>query len=336
MFDTYQPSGRFSFLSLPLLLAGVAAAIALAYVYYLALHFIPLIYISFLVTAGMGIALGFAGVTIVKTGKVRNQAVALLIGLLLLLSGLGAKFYFQYQQMIGEAVEMTLQVPDARDQPRELVEQVVRQNLSFMDHIRIRVQTGWNIGRRGGGAPASGVFVWIVWLLEALIIGWLSISGPLEHASVPFSEKTDQWADEEEMVMLLPITDEQMVASIQSAASVDDLLSFPIPQTDESNQFAMYKVNSIEGQEMEDAYLSVDRLTLSVNSKGEQETKTQPLVKHAILSSQNRKRLMENAELLQEAMAEYRQAVDAEQVDRETGELAEDRENRDGTNDPAG
>ncbi len=323
MFDTYQPSGRFSFLSLPLLLAGVAAAIALAYVYYLALHFIPLIYISFLVTAGMGVALGFAGVTIVKTGKVRNRAVALLIGLLLLLSGLGAKFYFQYQQMIGEAVEMTLQDPDARDQPRELVEQVVRQNLTF-------------IGRRGGGAPVSGVFVWIVWLLEALIIGWLSISGPLEHASVPFSEKTDQWADEEEMVMLLPITDEQMVASIQSAANVDDLLSFPIPKTDESNQFAMYKVNSIEGQEMEDAYLSVDRLTLSVNSKGEQETKTQPLVKHAILSSQNRKRLMENAELLQEAMAEYRQAVDAEQSDQETGELAEDRENRNGTDNPAG
>jgi hypothetical protein len=131
-------------------------------------------------------------------------------------------------------------------------------------------------------------------------------------AGEPYSEKLNEWASEEETVMNLPITDEEMVTQIKSATSVDDLLSLPIPKTDESNKFATYLVNSIEGQELEDAYLSVDLHEFSVNSKGEQETKTTPLVKHAILTSDQRKQLVENADLMQEAFDAYREAVESD------------------------
>ena len=80
----------------------------------------------------------------------------------------------------------------------------------------------------------------------------------------------------------------------------------------------MYTVNSIPGQELEDAYLSVTNVTISVNNKGEQETKTTMLVKHAILSSANRNQLIENAELLQEALADFRSSKNAEEIEAES------------------
>ena len=136
----------------------------------------------------------------------------------------------------------------------------------------------------------------------------------MNRAKEPFSEKMNEWADEAEVVMALPVTDAEMVSKINSASSVDELLEIPIPKTDESHQFARYTVNSIKGQELEDAYLSVDLLTISLNKEGQEETQEQPLVQHAILSSEQRKQLEENASLLQEAMAEYRLALEEEQA----------------------
>lgn len=187
-----------------------------------------------------------------------------------------------------------------------------QQNFSIVDHLKLRVEQGWNIGRRGNGAPVGGFFVYLVWLIEAGMLLFYGTKNPLAASGEPYSEKLGEWASEEESVMNLPIMDEKMVAQIQSANSVDDLLSIPIPKTDESDTFAIYRVNSLEGQELEDAYLSVDLLELSVNKKGEQETKVTSLVRHAVLTSDQRKQLLENADLMNEAFAAYRESVEAD------------------------
>ncbi len=72
---------------------------------------------------------------------------------------------------------------------------------------------------------------------------------------------------------------------------------------------------------MEDAYLSVDLLTMSINSKGEEEKKETPLVKYAILSSAQREQLVEDASLLQEAIREFQAA---ELAEADEGEQIED------------
>ena len=102
------------------------------------------------------------------------------------------------------------------------------------------------------------------------------------------------------------MTNEEMVRQIESATTVDGLLEIPIPKTDQSDRFAVYRVNSIQGQELEDAYLSVDLLELSLDKEGNQQAKTKSLVQHAVLSAEQRKQLVENASLLKEAMTEYR------------------------------
>lgn len=319
MFETYRPSGRFGALTFPLLIVGLFASAALAFVYQLLLDLIPLIYISFLITLGLGFAIGIAGAMTVSGGKIRNVLFAGGIGILMTLTALGAKYYFQYRSIVAEFVTDEMQQQQIPAAQRAEVEEAVMQSLTFVRHLQLRADIGWQIGR-GGGLPIEGGFVYLIWLIEAGVVGYLGVKIPVARAREPYSEKLDAWANEAEIVMTLPITSVEMIAKIRAATSVEELLTIPIPQTDESHQFAVYTVNSIEGEELEDAYLSVELITLSVNSKGEQEKTEEPLVKHAILSSTQRHQLVEDASLLQEALHDFREA----KIDEMLGEGDDD------------
>ena len=326
MFQTYQPSGKMGALTLPLILVGIGLAIALALAYQFLLEWIPLIYVSFLLTWGMGIALGMVGVWVVNTGAMRNVVVAAIMGLLIVLAGVSAKFCFQYSGWLNASTLFVMDQEKFSEDQYDEVRQNIAAEIGFMEYINIRVNEGFTIGGGGGGMPLKGVFVYAIWLIEFGVIAWFGIRMPASAASLPYSEKLAAWASEEEAVMTLPVTDPEMVARIKSAESVDDLLQIPIPKTDVSKQFAVYRVNSIPGQEMEDAYLSVDLVSYTTNSKGETETTTDPLVKHAILSSENRYQLVENTSLLQEAMAAYRESIEAEQQASDESEGTENGE----------
>lgn len=313
MFETYKPSGRFGLSTFPAILIGMALVVAMAYVYQLLLEWIPLIYINFLLTLGVGIGVGMITTFIVHYCSIRNPIMAGALGLVLCLTCLGAKFWFQYNAIIAVAATEVMLEQEIPEDERSVVISQLKEEITFMKHIKFRVDQGWNIGR-GGGAPVAGIFVYLIWLIELGAVLYYGVSPGYDAAGEPYSEKLRAWASEEESVMVLPISDQTMVDKIKAANSVDELLSIPIPESDQSNQFAVYKVNSIEGQELEDAYLSVDLVVISVNSKGEEEKKETKLVKHAILSSQQREHLVENASLLQEAMADYRESLLEEQA----------------------
>lgn len=297
----------------PLILVGIGLAIALAFAYQFLLEWIPLIYVNFLLTWGMGVAMGLVGVWVVKTGASRNVMIAASMGLIISLAAVSAKFYFQYSAVLAMETENEMKVRGAGEDQYKEIRQEIAAQLDFWTYMKIRTDIGFTIGRGGGGMPLKGIFVYAIWLIEFAVIAWFGIRMPSSAAGLPYSEKLSAWANEEEAVMTLPVTDPEMVARIKSAQSVDDLLNIPIPKTDVSKQFAIYRVNSIPGQDMEDAYLSVDLVSYTTNSNGETETTTDPLVRHAILSSKNRYQLVENASLLQEAMAAYRESIEMEQ-----------------------
>ena len=322
MFETYKPSGGFGIALLPLILIGAAIAIGVAFVYQLLLNWIPLIYVNFLLTLGVGALLSFVAVTICFYGHCRNRMLGFLVGLLLATSFLGAKFWFQYQtaypivrgQVLNE-LKFNEEFNLNEEQAETAADEYMSQNYSLLDHLGMRVDEGWQIGRRGNGGPVAGYFVYLIWLIEAGIIYFLAASGGLSQSGSPYSEKMSTWANEGEVVMNLPITNAEMITQIQQASTVEQLLEIPIPKTDESATFAVYKTNSIPGDELEDAYLTVELLEFSINKKGEQEKKETQLVTNAILSSDKRKELIENASLLEEALADYRQAVIEETID---------------------
>ena len=317
MFDVYKPSGSVGILTYPLVLIGVVFAILMAFIYHLCLSWIPFIYLNFLASIGMGMGLGKIGSFAVTKGQCRNLLLAGVIGILLATAGLGAKYWFQHQSVLHTATAMIRQDPTIPEADRQKAITEFQSAFTIGEYLRLRANQGWQIGR-GGRLPIAGIFVYLVWLIEAGFFYYCAVIGTWTAAGQPFSEKNHQWANESQVVMTLPVTDPAMVAKIQSATSVADLLTIPIPQTDQSNRFAVYTVNSIPGQELEDAYLSVSNVTISVNNKGEQETNTTMLVKHAILSSANRNQLIENAELLQEALADFRSSKNAEEIEAES------------------
>lgn len=325
MFDVYKPSGGIGFLTWPLFVAGLVVVLVLAYVYALLLELIPFIYVNALLTVGMGIAIGTIAAFIVKTGHCRNVFLAMLIGLLLAIAGIGGKLVSQYDRARHEGRAWLETTNEISDEERPEVLAAFDGGYTFLAHLQERVDAGWNIGRGGNGAPIGGWLVYLVWVIEAGIIFYFAWTMSRGAAKEPYSEKMNLWADESESVMMLPITSDEMVSKIQAATSVDELLEIPIPKTDESAKLAQYIVNSIPGQEMEDAYLTVKTIEYSINKKGEQETTETVLVENAILSSQQRVQLVENAELLNEAMDDYRKSLQEERLAQQSAQESAER-----------
>ncbi len=337
MFETYKPSGRFSPFVIPAWLIAIVIVVALAFVYQMLLRWLPFIWVSFLITMGFGIVIGAIGTIVVALGHCRNLTLGFLIGSTLLLAGVGGKFYFQHMHFRSQVEQNIRQDRAIGKQLQELLAAAEKENpelanmanemdklveaelaaVTFSETIKHRVDNGWNLGgraRKGGGLPVKGVFVYLIWLAELGIIGYFAVPIVVRTSGDPYSEKLNDWANEAEQVMFLPVTSEEMVAKIRSATSVDELLEIPIPQTDESMQFAHYYTHSITGQELEDAYLTVELVTYSYNANGEQTTNEEPLVKYAIITSEQRKLLVENASLLQEALEDYRESVEEEEM----------------------
>lgn len=318
MFHVYSPSGRFSPLALLLIPVATIGVVALAYVYQLGLHWIPVIYVSFLLTWGMGMAIGKATEFVIVAGHVRNVALSLLVVAILVVFGIGAKFGFQFMHAriaIAEQVSKLNQEElgvdwDQQLDPGELdkIREDYVAGYTFLHHIADRVEHGWLIGR-AGGAPVSGIFVYLVWVAELGIIAYFGGVIALEAARKPYSEKMGRWANSVTNEMSLPITNPVMVAKISSAASVQDLLTLPIPDTDESDKVAIYQVHSVPDAPNEDAYLIVDLQTYTRNTKGELEVAHEYLVKLAIITAAERAQLKENTELMQEALAAYRASL---------------------------
>jgi hypothetical protein len=321
MFQTYTPSGNFSPVFLLWLVLSLLIIFIAGVLYGLGLDWIPIVYVSFLLTLGMGWLSGGISQRVIKHGKVRNRAIALAIAVTLVLGSLAAKFAFQYyseyQAQIVLVEQMRLEdltvdngnrlSPEDFEDFKEEFKRAAINSYTFSEHLKSRVKRGWNLGKGGrNGMPISGGFVYLVWLIEAGLMLFVSVPTALSAAKQPFAEQLDAWADESEVVLVLPITDDEMIQRIISAKTVQELLDVPIPQTDRSTRLATYTINSIPGQELEDAYLTVDLSEYIAKAEGETEIKTSNLVSWAVITSAQRAQLIENSELMNEAIQEYR------------------------------
>lgn len=125
MFDVYKPGGGIGWATWPLLLAGIAVATGLAFLYQLFLGWVPFIFISALLTCGLGIVLAMLGGAIVNLGHVRNLILAALIGICLTITGVATKFWFQYHHDIDQRTATMMvdnNIPAAKQsQVRELI-----------------------------------------------------------------------------------------------------------------------------------------------------------------------------------------------------------------------
>jgi len=189
----YKPSGEVTVAGLAAgLLGGLLVALVLSFAYSYLIAYIPFVYVNILCTAGYACALGFVVGWLLKSGKMRNPAVGVFVTLIVAL----AAYYFSWSvwlsAMLGRG-DYDVSAFTLASQPSTLLDLI----------LRVNEHGAWSIGRNGKN-PVTGVFLWIVWGVEALtvlvappVLAW----GVLN--SEPFCEFCGEWCDEDQGLVSL-------------------------------------------------------------------------------------------------------------------------------------
>lgn len=267
MANYYKASGQFSPISfLYFIGASLIVLPILALIYTYLIWYIPFIYINLFITLGFGFAVGLTvNFLVIKLGKVRNHKLAMVFGFF---AGLIA-LYFSWAVWvdlvfnIGESYGTSrigittsnikfFQVVELALHPKEL--------LSIIAEINA-VGT-WGIG----SSTVSGIFLTIIWIIEALIVIVLSILPPLGQSKTPFCELNNNWFKEVELpaleVIRLP---GKFIEDIENVnlQSFEDLKTVHTPKVESHSVFTIY--SSKKGEN----YLSVENRKASKNRKGD-------------------------------------------------------------------
>ena len=303
MLNVYTPSNQ-SGNYLPLLFVGLGATVGLSSIYaqLLALASRPE-GVNGLIVIAFAFLVSILAVLTVTLGHVRSPRTGAWIGIALVLVAIGSKFAWQYEYHVRAAVQQRILNNDFPDESPTEIRDIVRQRLTFPAHLRLRIGKGWRFNN--AGVPWNGPTVYTVWALEVLIFLSICPIAARHVASQPYCQHLKQWATDVHIVMRLPVDSDAMIDKIRAATTVDALLDLPVPHTGASNRHAEYRLNGVRGQEGEEAYLSVDLVTVKANKKESKTKARHSLVQFAILTSEQRRALTENTELLTEAIAAY-------------------------------
>jgi hypothetical protein len=173
----YEPSGDFTVRG-PLLMLGIGcmAAIPLGIAYGYLVLYNPLIYVNFLATLGFGAVLGMAATVGVRKGKVRAPHIAFMDGLLVGVAGVYvAWIVWLHGFLVRAGVHGVWAIS-----PGELwfyVEQIAANG-------------AWSIK----GSTPTGMALYAVWGLEALVIIGICAMTCRANAADPFCETCQRWA----------------------------------------------------------------------------------------------------------------------------------------------
>ena len=207
MLTRYRPSGKFSAGFLPLLPVMALAAAALAAVYQLIVHYLPLIFLNALACLFFAFALGWVVGKGLQLSKCRRGGVAFLVALPMALLALAVTF----------AVAYWLTIPSSGPTP------------GFVEFIQWRVATGWKIGKSSSGIPITGWGVWVIWAIEAIGVLFIACTAAMGAVYKPFCENCQQWATRKLGEFSIPDVNDATIDSVRTAT---DLATLTTPQSD--------------------------------------------------------------------------------------------------------
>ena len=186
----YKPSGEVTVTGLAAgLFGGLLVGFVLAFVYSYLLAYIPFIYLNILCTLGYMFALGCVVGWLLKSGKMRNPVVGVFVAAMVAL----VSYYFCWavwlSAMLGRS-DVDASAFALAIQPAVMLDLI----------LRINEHGAWSIGK----SPVTGVFLWVIWGVEALIV----LVGPPVLAwgvlmSEPFCEFCGEWCDEDKSLVSL-------------------------------------------------------------------------------------------------------------------------------------
>jgi hypothetical protein len=277
----YTPSNKMPAAgSLAMLAGGIVAALVLALVYTYAVWYIPFVYINFFLCLGFGLVLGAVLAMLVRAGKLRNPAA---VGALALLVGLVA-VYLEWGVFLtllfnSETTGTGTAADTSTSFSLKLFTDIITHPGAMWLAMRKVNETGtWSLK----GSTPSGVFLGVIWVVEALIILGGTYLMAKAQATEPFSETSNEWATEETLAH--PVAFAQDAATTRTALETGQFHHLtPHTGTGTEDPFARLKLHSAPNDHT-CRYLTLENVTTTLDKKGKPSQSTATVVQHLAIS----------------------------------------------------
>ncbi len=285
----YRPSGRFSPLSFVFfVIVALTLLPLLGLLYAYGIWYIPLIYVNFLLTAGFGFGVGLAlSMIVVNIGKVRNPILALGFGLL---GGLVALYlhWAVWVDLVINAGESygsdTVGITVSNIEIFQVFSLAVNPGILFELIGQINEVGTWGLR----GATVSGVFLSIVWAIEAVVVLGFSAYLPFVAAKKPFSEEKNQWMDERQLPAFNFIYHKDQMISALEQASTDIFNEL----TRVEDPTASHSIFTLYPSDTGHSYLTIENKMLRADKEGKAEFDSDEFVRYITVNPEQIKALL--------------------------------------------
>jgi hypothetical protein len=199
----YTQSGLMSMLGAMVVVGGVLG--------YAAHHIQQYFWLILLFPAAMGFVLGWVGVWCIGKGRIRNQFIGGAMGFVGGVLAMVVMHHFDYEAFQKQLAEYAEEVEVVRAMSPAEREETVRTSEdpeatqgfielalidSFVDYLQWEADQGIRISKAGtgdGGAPITGIGVWIYWVIELLIVAVVAFFMMRARAAEPYSRLSTDW-----------------------------------------------------------------------------------------------------------------------------------------------
>jgi hypothetical protein len=178
----YAHSGEYSLIGMvAATVGGLVAGIALAWIYETSLYWIPLIYANLLACGAFGGAVGLCTTWILRCFKCRNTILAMGLGLLVTAVAYLASWDFWIYRLLDNQA------------PGQVSQYAVATNPSAVWRMAVKVNHIGTWSMSTSSPAVKGVFLWIIWIAEAVTIFVCSLMAAKLVSDTPFCESCGNW-----------------------------------------------------------------------------------------------------------------------------------------------
>lgn len=211
MITYYKPSGRVAFSSIIYLSIFLILIIPLlSFSYAFSIWNVSFIYINFIITIIFGSLAGLIALMIITLGKIRNREIAILFTLIL--STLAIYLHWAiWIHLVADTINIDL--PRILENKGLISKFINNFSVAFFPvelfkTIEVIIENGlWKIG----GEMINGTGYWIIVLIEAGIIYYLTFKISISKYKDPFCEISNQWMNTYELPKLQLIKNHHIV-----------------------------------------------------------------------------------------------------------------------------
>ncbi len=200
MSDYYSASGKYSPLSFILwIVLALTALPLLAAIYAYAIWYIPIPYLNFFITGIFGFLIGLViSQVVLKIGKVRNTKLAIAF----VVFGALTALYIHWAVWIDLAMNISgtmgnedIGIATSTIKFNEVINLILQPSVLFEIMGDLNEVGVW--GFQGG--TVSGGFLTAIWIIEILVVLFVSFAYGIGQASKPFCEEENEWFKENEL-----------------------------------------------------------------------------------------------------------------------------------------